>query len=1003
MTVSSQDFRAEDFDCVAWINSFLNEITATKKPQAEIQYKVSVDDKEKIEQDKEHSQAEFEECDLEALEEKLSDLTKQLYLLSSEEQNNLDLTRIRLERIISYLPRELNSLKSAVSKAENDLNKIEPVLPEAHLNSSRILKELSKMQLTRHRLYETKSVAEDLEKLVFVPKEILELKSQGDLIRASDKLTEAIKIINHLESTNQVDKIVSDYSKQLFLDTSDEELSPPSSKKNKDLGTVDYSSKLSNLLVKYSEIQKGLLKEGMVKLGNSILEKNQQECRIWIKFFEHYQDFSIPSKSYLEVTGNASVELWKAKLNQALSIDTQKIDESVMLKYDPPALLRKVGIFLRDYFQMMVIFLREELEFCDDIEIRDSQLLVPELMTILFKHIGEDILLLLGTFERSRTSELDSALGQFISVFQLVLEFISTVLKLFDDLSVLHGVGETTELSKTSLIQRDSTLNTAFSYILEPFISKEKTFIEFEKTYLNSEISRIFSKYFQIDNLLDTSKQDQSFYTGSLEDTVLNNIKAIQKHNTNIKQNMAAEILLLLEKTRSRSVYFMNGLAAYEIIGIFDESFSKVFEKYADFTKKIFSNTFIPLPASLKSWVESEQSYSNDSENLILPETAIWWAQVELCLALITTLVTMMDQLSAFIFDFVGDLKRRIVKFYYFNKSSNRIEIRDSLHEPYLTMSSSLLNSMKLVQMLDKIESFLSSDSDSDSFMFSSVLQEPNVSKDEHVQPSFLICSDDSLFKVGDLYFSISQVCGLLSYLVPKSLNKFIYDCFSKFQLSLFCLIFNSQLNALKKIPALDVWSDGAKGSFNTSNGSEAKYSSGSTSSNNLNLDPAVLRSKIQLPKFSHSPSSTIRVVGERILLLPMIIEQIESKNISNLEGTFPKSNASNNISNHLIMGANVLSFPILFLENLDDLGNYQALFQSLLSSDKSDSTTGARNWLAALTEGVIDSFVFYVGKIKKPISENGKLQLGADKEYLQSIFYTLSVPSISKFSKIEF
>ncbi|OLY83526.1 hypothetical protein AYI68_g2331 [Smittium mucronatum] len=452
-------------------------------------------------------------------------------------------------------------------------------------------------------------------------------------------------------------------------------------------------------------------------------------------------------------------------------------------------------------------------------------------------------------------------------------------------------------------------------------------------------------------------------------------------------------------------------MVSIEYLNIIQDTLIMVSEKFKAFISDISEQARVPSPNVVDEWVHISKNNVTLSKNknriqdisatdydYALPGSSLWWAQTEFILTSISLFSLFMESTRIYVSTFKSRFLLNTGAIY--SKLMGKMDgsHEDSSSDFYLLhLANSTLNSSSLYEFYRNLES------SSDFKLDSGLLQRNQI-------PQTFETFETNASRTDSIIPNINFTYKLADFLFPNFMYISTHRIYPEFQLMLFGLLFWIQLGNIEKIPDLNQWHMKSPSNSNL-------YSSSAGSRADGRTQEELEQSKIKVPQFSLSPSLNIRAVGEQIMYLPMILEQIEGKNLdifsnsdyhvssvaytTELEGE-EYQYGIDNLGQHQFMksGKDVLSFPLLFLLDSNNLPS-GSLIDSSLDKQMASFTT-SKEWFFALADSTMNQFIKNTDLIERPFSEIGKKQLSTDINYLGSIFSTMDIPLNSKFVNLQ-
>ncbi|OMJ26446.1 hypothetical protein AYI70_g156 [Smittium culicis] len=985
--IDIHDFDDNIFDPVKWLNSVLE----SESPNFDL--KSTSDD-----------------IQINYLDSKIKDLVNNLSYHATEANSNKDKERLKLERTLMFLNRDIETFRGNLKSSKNELDKISLALPISDYRISYNLNKTAKFQLIRSRFSQIQVAIDKTQKLLALPNEILKLKELGQVVDASAKLKEAKSLVNNLtllnESGHIPSKIIS-INGNNALESKDYENFQSYS--IKDSHNTDSKSFLVKILNRFDDLENELSLEGTRILKKSISERDFDSCKIWINFFINSDSIKTAEDIYISQKELELIELWDNIYNPQ-SLTSASADSLSYFTEFKNSLITFLG--------KLVEFYDLEIEFCEMIEIQNSKDLVIRPFTQTFEKIGTYIsahIKSLNIDESFEPKNFDS----IIELYKIIREFVNSMFIHISNSASLEGIGVSKSLEKNSL-QKNSVLNKIFGYLISPFIPIQSNFCKYEKIILDNELSPIIEKTFKLPNnysgITETKSKNNVKQIKSLSnDMILADFRAISSTFDEIRNLFFRKLFLIIEQSTKKFFFFTCGIVAVEYIKIIEECFLSVETAFKAFFSTISERARIPSSKLVSLWVQASSTYENnlDSKKKIhnvidydfAPTgSALWWAQAEFILVSFGLFNTFIDSLRIYSYEFSNTFLSTAGSIY--NKFLDINDQPSESLEPefHLTqLLSTPLNSSILYEFYEILHNRLKSQPKNDHSDTADIPENTILNENGHHVSDILHSKESSTG-------GFEMLSDLSSLVLPKSISIAVREIYPNLQLSLFGLLFWSQLGTIEKIPSLEQW-------HLKSSSPSVTFDYPGKSGKNKSGEPDKSTNNFKVPVFSLSPSLNIRTVGEQIMHLPMILEQIESKKTKNLfngkeidlSDTYlsnckycgADSETSSFICSHIMdTGKSVLSFPILFVDNIKD--RPLDFILELIEKRKSELHATSGEWFFVLANSIMDQFVIHANMVKKPLSENGKSQLATDINYLNSIFSTMDIPINDTFASLQ-
>ncbi|PWA02100.1 hypothetical protein BB558_001746 [Smittium angustum] len=995
MEVEISLFENQDFNPIDWLNSVLTIESLNTTENEDSQQKSNKGD------NLNEKSLGIDNLDINKLETKISHLTNRLAYLSTEAQSNQDRTRIRLERATKFLGRDLERFRGILKSCLNELTKIEPNLPLSEIRNNTILEKVAKTQIVRQRLYETKAAFEKIQDLLNLPKQILKLKNDDLIIEASEKLKEAmvsVKQLDHMSKSNLIDLLGE--KKEESVDTKSNE-------------SIKSKNEISNIWKSIHEnfkiMEMELLNKSIEKLSIAFSTRNYEDCKIWVKFLSKSGNFQLVKNTYTKEKGEKTILAWKEAYNNAIINTEEKnsLDRSETEKPDSnidDSLIGKFRIMLELFLEELVSLLEAEYEFCEAVEIDDPQLTILDMLEKVLVAVGNDTKDILYKAEKEFENIQDQTqLEQLVELYKVVLFFIDNVDKNFSSSTALLGVGVEVSVStkEANLLESQTKkgFKRAFSNILLPFVPLQQKFIKYEGILLSRSIKKMIEKvlvpekgngksYNKKSELINKNEFSEKVDSAELKEGLI----ILQK----LKDLITKSLFITFKEARKRIFAFTKGTAALGLFEIFDQEITYLITQVAKFICSILERTGLISGDTINFFKANSNSQKKDiitgpTFSSYPPlESAFWWSQMEFVLHSSAMFIIIGEQISRLSVDIAAEAVKHCKGMYELDDSMN-LFMKEDISEPESTLSLSTLNSTNLVNIYAGIFQILTKN-------------ETNLRDSEKQGPVLDAISEKlrnltfgDFWLFGD-YFKgknvdensqdkrdVEVLRDIFGLVFPKALGKLLEVIFTDLQYALFILLFGPQLGIFRNM--LNQNEPSTKG-LNDSN-----YNA----MNRLNAN-------IKIPQFSYSPSASIRAIGEQVLLLPMILEQIESKNIikTTLNDIFNATSsdldtlAERNLEWEFnLLGNHVLSLAIVF--NRIGFNNLSLEKKCELAIEGIHThSTNSHNWLTTVSESTMDTFVLYA-EIKKEEVLLVK-QLVADMDYLKSIFQMMNISLDGKF-----
>ncbi|PVU89103.1 hypothetical protein BB561_005539 [Smittium simulii] len=1010
MEVNIHDFENENFDSTSWINSYFEKCNVKVETLAN-QIDTSTilfNQKDATKQDLQNDNPELflkvsqnsiidSTQELTELEKETTELTKKLHLLASEEQNSQDRIRIRLEKTVSYLNRDLDRLKFSLKNADTVIGRFEPKMQHYDTKTQDSLLEIAKIQLYRHRLYETQSVLSKIEKLTDLHITIEKLETEGELIIAFNKLDEGVNSIVQLNLLSELNLNSNLSIKTDLFETSSEKFEENIISKVKNFNEADFNNALKDLLEKYKSKQQELLIKLKEKLNDSLAQKNIEDCKVWIDFFQSSGNSELPRSSYIEKTGIMLTEIWDNSYNEVFS---NKNDNNQVLDLnisEPYIRLKRFNKLLAEFFENLKNILHNEMEFCDNIGIQYHQSLIKEILELICERVGSKITENLIVLKQKDVSNIDEVLDQLINLYKIVTNFVLLSSQQFEDSFVLSGVGETENKVNDYHTSVKTDINFAYAYLLNPFIIIQNAYINCENQFLNSELEKNILQYI----LSNMEKEKNSSETVDLknehnEELIIKRIKRAQDQLNSLGENIIKHCFDCLKKSNNRSSILNHGFSTFNFMKIFDKYINELLDAYFKKILNTFKEYFICIPEKIEKWIENQDKSPLDQNINVVSESALWWSQIDLILVCISNLLLTLQKSLNFVVESITGMEKYLHSVYEFDSKEDKLVLKDAISIIQKPIVASPINSNQLVEMITSVNRILNSNE------FDHQAREPNSIENFTAHINF-IPNGGQINSINGKRLNNSHKSRLVCLLLPKTIEFLIDKSLSNLQNSMLTVLFGSQLEALKKIPTLNLWYKNQSNSGKSITKSSELDDYNKTNKKNSNeLSTKILK----IPQFSFSPSSNIRIVGEQILSLPMVLEQIELKNIIEVNANDlynDKKNSSNDqYIKAALTGKNIISLPLIFIEFSSPNYNIENILNLMIGSEQTDDLAATRTWLLAISNTTLDVFIHYFNKIVKPLSENGKGQMKADMDYLQSIFMAMDIHLQEKFTSLK-
>ncbi|OMJ23896.1 hypothetical protein AYI69_g4833 [Smittium culicis] len=909
-----------------------------------------------------------------------------------------------------FLNRDIESFRANLKSSKNELDKISLALPisDCHINYN--LNKTAKFQLIRSRLSQIQVAIDKTQKLLALPNEILKLKELGQVVEASAKLKEAKSLVNNLTQLNETGHVPSQIiSLNGINELTSKDHENFQSYSIKDSHDNDSKSFLVKILNRFDDLENELSLEGTRILKKSILERDFDSCKIWISFFINSDSVKTAEDIYISQKELELMELWNNIYNPQ-SLTSASADSFSDFTEFKSSLITFLG--------KLVEFYDLEIEFCEMIEIHNSKDLVIRPFTQTFEKIGTYISAHIKSLNIDEDFEKKN-FDNVIELYKIIREFVNSMFIHISNSASLEGIGVSKSLEKNSL-QKSSVLNKIFGYLISPFIPIQSNFCKYEKIILDNKLNPIIEKTFKLpDNysgITETKSKNNIKQINSLpNDIILADFRALSSTFDEIRNLFFSKLFLIIEQSTKKFFYFTCGIVAVEYIKIIEECFLSVETAFKAFVSTVSERARIPSSKLVSLWVQTPSTFENSlaSKKKIAnvigfdfapTGSALWWAQAEFILVSFGLFNTFVDSLRIYSYKFSNTFLSSIGSIY--NKFLDINDQPSESLEPefHLTqLLSTPLNSSILYEFYEILHSRLKFQLNYIHTNTTDVPENDTINENDQIVSDIIHSSEPR-------NSGFEMLSDLSSLVLPKSISIAVREIYPNLQLSLFGLLFWSQLDTIEKIPSLEQW-------HSKSSSPSVTFDYPGKSGKNKSGEPDKNSNNFKVPVFSLSPSLNIRTVGEQIMHLPMILEQIESKKTKNLfngkeidlSDTYLSnckycgvdSETSSLVCSHLMdTGKSVLSFPILFVDDVK--GRPLDFIIELIEKRKSELHATSGEWFFALANSIMDQFVIHANMVNKPLSENGKSQLATDINYLNSIFSTMDIPINDTFASLQ-
>ncbi|KAJ1914422.1 hypothetical protein H4219_004803 [Mycoemilia scoparia] len=888
MSVDLNDFSKKDFDVKAWLNNSLDSLSKTTKST-----KTTTTDHQPNTKIKP-----FDDNGISIL------LTK-LHFMSSEAQANLDRARIKFVQSAPRLTRDIAALGKDLLATQQSAKMLHPYLLRSDEVAHDALARTVRMQSVRSQMVQNKNVLERAQEWATLPKQVEELKK-------NDKFEEAWQLVR--DSKVAAQEVVDSLGDMPSASSADKEAGDNKSI-GKQAGREAHSEHHKRLLEQLSivdDLENDLIADVQTNLQQSMRTGDADQARQWIDFL--YMD-SVGQKQHVFTTiinerPKPWIQIWNHLLHNLVSsppsptskqngvsetaggssdYDIEPLSTAQLLTYKLPdlstvkssVLITYFESTLGDFYDRLVNALNDELNWyaligitdipgtcaawlksiCQQIAIATNAFLVAVKNRITERGGSDSLLLMIQAYET--TAGFISKAEEDIKASQSVFSAAST--NPSDGLSIktrvsVSTVGRNNSVSSSSLLSLSSPQWALL--LLRPFTLYQQQYPELERSFLKWQLSTEKLQIPEIPSEITEAKLVESIQT--------------------VRDFIVLRFFSIVTDAVGRSHAFTGGFAFHALIKVFEETvFSTFFANLLKFVEAVRKHCNAPdnLEAILNSNIKADNSGGVQAlESFTEENPDNIGMSIRLLLLLADTCLKIKDHVRELVRNVADSFSElhALLELYFEEEADDSESMTKQKQD-----GSKLLNQMPLPPSAYNLLF--------QSTLFSTTLKD-TLDKLCSSQQEPLPSSNSSIRSPLSPLSSYMSSVGSTS-VFPQLETSFCNDLPLKIQNMLFNLVYkNIYISIISESPTTVYYSQSRQQEQATPNSANVTLSA----------------MGVEIPSFSLSPSDYVRSIGENILMLPQVLEQIESlisTNISELSSSTTTANTRVSSGGHLDSG----------------------------------------------------------------------------------------------------